>query len=126
MSRNQSFALESERSIADLQILTTCRTYYEHAIAVSRIYKFSLPAALMENTLVSRLLSLAFADSTRDPPSFPFSPFGPLPGDRDLRAASSFHRYESTYHRWLLAACPAPLSTAKRIALQGHSLVSSQ
>ena len=52
MSRNQSFALESERSIADLQILITCRTFYELAIAVSRIYKFSLPAALTTNTLV--------------------------------------------------------------------------
>ena len=56
MSRNQSFALESERSIADLQILITCRTFYGIAIAVSRIYKFSLPTALIPNTLVSSLL----------------------------------------------------------------------
>ena len=42
MSRNQSFALESERSIADLQILITCRTFYGIAIADLQIHEHGI------------------------------------------------------------------------------------
>ena len=42
VSRNQSFALESEPSIADLQILTTCRTFHEHGIADLQIHEHGI------------------------------------------------------------------------------------
>ena len=75
VSRNQSFALESERSIADLQILITCRTFHELAIAVSRIYKFSLPTALTTNTLVFESSQLCIRRPNKRPTLLPLLAF---------------------------------------------------
>ena len=40
VSRNQGFALESERSIAELQILTTCRTFTSTLVLASSQFCF--------------------------------------------------------------------------------------
>ena len=42
VSRNQSFALESEHSIADLHILITSRTFYGIAIADLQIHEHGI------------------------------------------------------------------------------------